>query len=421
MLTLAGCSSDSDDGTDDNNSPTPTGSPGTNTETNKKTKTNKTKNLGTVVEDFETDVGKWQVDYGRFETRKDSYQGSQSIVLTPQKPKDRAKRFKNIPYARITKYFGGDNSKPLDLSTNDLSMAVKVNKPADAKITVKLFTGGLSLLSKRYIPIEMDGWVRYDLGYTAADKDLPMDQILGMQIIIDSRGFTNSTKKEFEIGIDDIRTIPKPKKGKVIFQFDDGVKSAHSTSFPILKEKGFPAATAVIPDAIGNETRMSREELVELSNAGWDIMSHPQTNHPLPKLSKEVQEQKIRTAKQALMAFEFEKGARHFVAPNSRVSKTTLDIVKKYHETCFLFGGCPNNAQQSSNPYFISRVQGNESPRGTMDVIDMADRFNQLAVISYHRVGDGVNKVPTSTFQAIVDYVASKDVDVITPSQLIDG
>lgn len=373
-----------------------------------------------VIEDFEGDVGKrWQVDYGQYQTSDDSHGGSQSVVLKPQNPENRRR---NFPFARITRYFGGDNSETLNLSDKDLSMAVKVKKPKDAKITVQLFapSHSISLQSNRYIPLEMDGWVRYDLGYTGVSGNPTMDKILAMQVIVDSRGFTTSTKEDFEISIDEISTVPKPKKGKVIFQFDDGTASTYSTVFPMMKEKGFPGATAVIPDAVGNDDRMSRKELLELSNKGWDVMAHPRTGQPLPKLPKEEQKRKIQRTYQSLSALGFEKGARHFVAPYSRVNNTTIDIIKEYHETCFLFGGAPNNALQPSNPYFLSRVQGG-AIRSAQNMIDLAEKFNQLVVIEYHRIGNGANKLPKSSFKTIVDYVEKKNVDVVAPSQIIDG
>lgn len=424
-LTLAGCSwvPGVPGGGSDGGTATPTtGSPETSTETDNGDKQEK---RGTVVEDFEENVERWGVDYGMLATTEDSRQGSQSIVLTPQGPEQRQR---NFPFARISRYFGGDTSDPLDLSDSDLSITVKVNAPepnagiGDARITVKLFapTDSISLLSTRTVPLEMNGWVEYDLGYTGASGDPTMDEILAMQIIIDSRRFTNYERAEFEIVIDEIRMIPKPGNGKVIFQFDDGVLSSHSIAYPILEEKGFPGSVSAIPDAIGNDTRMNRQQLLELSEVDWDIMSHPQTNRPFPQFPEDIQKQSIQRSKSTLEALGFEQGARHFVAPYSRVDRTTLDIIEQYHETGFLFGGCPANAAQPSNPYFIPRVQGSNL-RGTMDIIDMAERFNQLVVIAYHRIGDGPNKIPTSSFQEIVDYVDSKDVDVITPSQLIDG
>lgn len=427
-VTLAGCSVlGGEDNPDNNGTGTPT-TPGTNSKTKtvgggKKDKKNK---RGNVVEDFEKDVGKWQLTHGKMVTKKNAYNGSQSIVLTPAK---KNKRQKNHPYARIHRNFGGDNSETLDLRKHDLSIAVKVNKPEPndgagrIKITTKLFapTSSVALESSRAIPAELNGkWVQFDIGYTDANNDPSLEEILAMQIIIDSQGFQNYTGKEFEVEIDEIRKIPKPEKGKVMFIFDDGVISSHSSAFPILKEKGFPGSVAVIPGAIGGTDRMGRTELMELNDAGWDIMSHPQDGQALPKYSKEKQEQLITQAKRELEALGFKSGARHMVAPYNRINGDTLDLIKKHHDTNFLFGGSTNNATNPINPHFISRVQGT-APRQTMELIDYADRFNQLAVITYHRIGDGANKVPENSFQEMVDHVASKDMDVITPSQLIDG
>lgn len=381
-------------------------------------------NRGTVVDDFEGEIGKrWQIDYGEYATTGDAYQGSQAVVLRSRSPKAAKKAF---PYARITNYFSGNGSEPLDLSDKDLSMAVKVKKPTpdtelgNVKITAKLFapTNSISVVSNRSIPLELDDWVRFDLGYTGVNGEPTMDEILAMQIIIDSRKFTNYAGQSFEILIDDIRTIPKPKRGTVLLQFDDSHETAYTQAFELMKEKGIPGSVGTIPSAVGARDRLSRSQMIEMNNAGWEMICHPQTGQSLPRISKEGQEKLIKRAYQTLSALGFENGARHFVAPYSRVDSTTLSIVEKYHKTGFLFGGCPNNASQPSNPYFISRVQGGDV-RGTKQLVDMAERFNQLTVISYHTLGSGPNALPIDQFEEVLDYISSKDVVGITPSQLI--
>lgn len=102
------------------------------------------------------------------------------------------------------------------------------------------------------------------------------------------------------------------------------------------------------------------------------------------------------------------------------MSSTTLDLIDEIYETGFLFGGCPNNAQHPSNPNFISRVQG-PSVRDVRRILDVAEQTNQLVVISYHRIEHGENNVPMSEFRKVVDHVKKKNMDVITPSQFIDG
>lgn len=381
-------------------------------------------NRGTVIDDFEGEIGnRWEIDYGEYATTDDAYQGNQAVVLKPRKSEAAKKAY---PYARITNYFGGNNSEPLDLSDRDLSMAVKVKQPTpteelgSAKITAKLFapTGSISVESNRSIPLELDDWIRFDLGYTGVNGDPTMDEILAIQIIIDSRKFTNYARKPFEILIDDIRAIPRPERGAVLLQFDDSHETAYTQAFELFEKKDLPGSVATIPATVGSRDRLSRAQMIEMGDAGWEMICHPQTAHPLPMLEEAEQEEQIERAYQQLSALGFENGARHFVAPYSRVDSTSLALVEKYHETCFLFGGCPNNASQPSDPYFISRVQGG-AVSGTKQLVDMAERFNQLTVISYHALGSGQNAIPVEQFEEVIDYVSSKDVAVITPSQLI--
>jgi peptidoglycan/xylan/chitin deacetylase (PgdA/CDA1 family) len=400
--------------------PTGTDTP-TGTQTDKQPNSKQPFTRGKKVDDFEGNVGsRWQVDYGKYTiAKKDVYEGSQSLVLEPRKPSKRKKSLTR-PYARVSRFFTGSN-KALDLSNHDLTMAVKVDKPKDQPLDIKANvhapTGSLSLTCTRQIPKAMDDWVRYDLGYTGADGKPKLKNVLELEIII----ATNPKEtKDFRVMFDGLRKIPKPKKGKVMFHFDDGTLSSYTKAYPVLKQKGWPAACAIIPDVIGADNRLTLKMMGEMQKNGWDMMSHPAAppSTALPGLPEQVQRRKIVSAHQKLAALGFEQGARHFVAPYNRVSGTTLDIVSDVHETGFLFGACPNNAQHPSNPYFISRVQG-PAVRGAKDIIDMAAQFNQLAVVTYHVLGG--EGTPMSVFKRIVDYVEKKNVDVITPSQLIDG
>jgi peptidoglycan/xylan/chitin deacetylase (PgdA/CDA1 family) len=378
---------------------------------------------GKVVADFEGKVGsEWQVDYGKLATTtKDVYRGKQSIVLKPRKPSKRKKSLNGRPYARITNFF---TNKPLDLSKNDLTMAVKVEKPDAIDITAKVYapTRNVSLQSTRQIKKDMNDWVRYDIGYTSKNGKPDLSKVSAVQLIVNiPKGGPN----DFKVKIDDLRMIPKAKKGKVILQVDDGHISTYENIYPILKQKGWAAGAAVIPSVIGADNRLGRKQMKEMSKNGWDIMSHPKAppSTGLPGLPKKVQRQKIETAKQQLELLGFKKGSRHLVAPYNRLSGTTIDILRDVHETAFLFGGCPNNGRKPSNPYFISRVQG-DSPRGAKRIIDTAAQFNQMAVVQFHVVGNYKNypnALTVNRFKNIMNYIEKQNVDVITPSQLIDG
>ncbi|RRJ28152.1 polysaccharide deacetylase family protein [Halocatena pleomorpha] len=394
-MSVAGCSSLPGNGGSTSASPTDTRTTGSGTSDDSSVPE-------TVVDDFE-DISRWEVTHGRLRsTGQDVFQGNQSLVLEP-------KNGASEPVAKISRAF---YPEVLDLSSHDLSLAVKVNKPDSIKIRAEIIAPAQSamLTSTRHIPLELDGWVRFDLGYTGKRGNPVLDNVTNVNLQI------GPVDKSFQVLVDDLRKIPKPDTGKVMFQFDDGHVSAYETAYPTLKQNGWPGAVAVVSDAVGAQDRITEANMREMATNDWDMIGH--AGELLPDHSSQKQRQILQQTKEYLEVKGFTDGARHFVAPYSRVDSATLDHISDLFETGYLFGAGPNNAKHPSNPAFISRVQG-PSADGASQIIDMAAEFNQLAVISYHEIGgEGVS---VETFERVVDHVASKDVDVITPSQLVDS
>ena len=451
-LSLAGCSAvlgpQGDGGTSNKSTSTadPSGTD-TTTKTNGGKKggnkgTPQSKNTpftrGTVVENFEKKHKRWRPLAGKVTLdKKDPYQGSQSLVLlagNSSKKKSNAPNSTNATNTTNTTstpsnssgnaagvarsyYSSGGKNSGLDLRKHDLTMAVRFEKPIDGRIGVELIapSSTLSLTSRRYIPIELDGWTRIDLGYTGKEGKPALKDVLGMRIIV------NSSEGPINVAIDDIRKIPKAKKGKVMFQFDDGHITTYTKAFPELKARQWPAGAAIIPEGIGTKYNMSWADIRKLDKAGWDIMSHPPVAKPLPKLSPKKQERMIRKTKKALKYRGFKKGARHIVAPYGRVSNKTIDIMKKYHEANYMFGGTPNNAKYPSNMYGISRVKGT-SPEAVNHLLDLAEQYRQMVVISYHDFGTGSDtSVSMEGLQKVLNHVEKKKMDVVSPSQFLDS
>jgi hypothetical protein len=69
----------------------------------------------------------------------------------------------------------------------------------------------------------------------------------------------------------------------------------------------------------------------------------------------------------------------------------------------------------------ISRVMGKD-PRGTRRILNIAEAYNQLVVIQFHDIGEGDDyETSPEDFKNVLDHIEKKDMDVITPSDLIDG
>ncbi|SFL69912.1 Peptidoglycan/xylan/chitin deacetylase, PgdA/CDA1 family [Halogranum rubrum] len=361
---------------------------------------------GELVEDFESfEDSNWGTIGGTIETDTDEvYAGSQSLHMSNE----------NGNVAGIFKAFPDG----LDLTKHDLSIAVKLDKPVRGKFAAEIIAPARSdmLTSKRFIPKELNGWTRIDLGYTGKKGEPVLEAVQELRLMVQSEEGT-----PIDVRIDDLRKIPKPKKGKVMLQFDDAVTSQYEVAFKEMQKRGWGGGIAIIPDAINSEGNITTGQMREMRDAGWDMMAHPQVPNPLPSYSEAKQRQMIQQAKKYLELKGFPKGARHFVAPYNRVSETTLDIVSEFHETGFMFGACPNNAQQPSNMHAISRVMGKD-PRGTRRILNIAEAYNQLVVVQFHDIGEGDDyEISPEDFKGVLDHIEKKDMDVITPSDLIDG
>lgn len=354
---------------------------------------------GTVVEDFE-DLEPWTAIRGTVEAdTNDAFAGSQSVRI--ENPEGGA--------AGIFKSY----SEGLDLSQDDLSIAVKLEKPAVGKLSVELLAPGRAdhLVTHRYIVEELDDWVRVDLGYTGKTGNPDVSSVQELRIMVQTED------EPIRFWVDDLRKSPKPDKGKVILSFDDGHITQYDVAFQEMQNRGWPGVAAVIPQAIGTPKDMTVGQLREMRDAGWDISSHPQESEPLTAFPKEEQRQKLQASKDWLNQRGFPDGARFFFAPYNQVNGDTLELVEEMHDYGFTFGACPNGTPPAGKTA-ISRFLGRD-PAGAKRILDLVDEYNQLAVLNYHAIGPEHN-VSLDQFLEVLDHVESKDVDVITPSQLLE-
>ena len=354
---------------------------------------------GTVVEDFE-DLEAWASVRGSFTAdSKETFAGSQSVRI--ENPKGGG--------AGIFKSF----SDGLDLSSDNLSIAVKLAKPAKGKLVVAARAPGPAdqLVSKRFIVEQLDDWVRVDLGYTGQDGEPDPANVQELRIMV----LTEDEPVRF--WVDDLRKSPKPEKGKVMFSFDDGHVTQYDVAYQELQKRGWPGVAAVIPEAIGTPKNLTIGQAREMRDAGWDIASHPQDSDPLTAFPKSKQRQMLEEAQTWLSQRGFPDGSRFFFAPYNQVNGDTLELVEELYEYGFTFGGCPNGAPPAGRTA-ISRVYGRDIA-GAKQMVDLAEAHGQLTVLTYHAFGPEHN-VTLDEFVEVLDHVKTKDVDVVTPSQVLE-
>lgn len=117
---------------------------------------------------------------------------------------------------------------------------------------------------------------------------------------------------------------------KKIITFDDGYKTVLTKAYPYLKAKGLTGICFVVTDWIGQEGRLTWDDLKFLQEEGWEIGSHTMTHPDLTKISAAMAEIEIAGSKRALMQHSIIPKA--FAYPYNFYTQEVIDIVSKHYE-----------------------------------------------------------------------------------------
>jgi peptidoglycan/xylan/chitin deacetylase (PgdA/CDA1 family) len=198
--------------------------------------------------------------------------------------------------------------------------------------------------------------------------------------------------------------IVAPDTAKVVFQFDDGSESDHTHALPYLSQFDYPAITYVNTDDIGNDGKLTEEQLQELKSAGWLVGSHTTDHTNLSEVTDPAEiEAKVKDAKQWLVDRGFTEGARHFSYPYGGVDEQALSIVSQFHDTGRVGGWQP--VALPSNPQLISG-SGELTLSDMQRSLDLAVRYGGVVVVFYHNLEA---KKKFEEFRAVVDEVHRRD------------
>ncbi len=356
---------------------------------------------GELLEDFEGDLYQraGEVSAAPDEARR----GSQAALIEDESGEA----------AGLSVYF----SDAIDLTDSDVSVAVK---PESANRIVVEFIApdrGHRLTTVRLVPGEYTGWFRLDCGYEHKPADDPdMSEVSAINILATNDG------RPIKMFIDDLRQTESVDNGKAILMFHGAFDSHYDIAAEMLEERGWAGAVAVNPDAIGADNRMDVEELREVQDRGWDICSNPPVNSPLPEMPEDRQRTVLENAKGAIERHDLE--ARHLLVPDDRMDQTTHEIVRDVHETAFLSGSCPSIMPPTAR-HMISHIWGPALHSGVRRHINLVDQYNQLTVVRVPHIVDeedvDAGRISLDDFEHLLNHIEHRGLDVITPSDLVDG
>lgn len=310
----------------------------------------------------------------------------------------------------------------LDLENWGVSLAAK---PESANRIVVEFiapTRNKRLTTVRIVPDEFTGWFRLDCGYEhkpAGEPDL--SDVTAINIIA-----TNGDKP-VKMVVDDLRRTKSADNGKALLAFYGGHDSHYEIAAEMLEERGWSAAVPISPRRIGDRGRMDADKLTELRDRGWDICSRPDLEAALPELSADQQRRVLKGERDQLTEAGFEKGARHLFVPDGRMDQTTHKVVRDVHESAFLYGGGCTSIVPPTGQHTISATWGPALYNGTRRHINLAKQYQVLTTLRIPRivkdsnVGENENRMSLDDFDHLLTHIGNQGLDVITPSDLVDG
>ncbi len=361
---------------------------------------------GEVISDFE-ELDQWTEHTGRIEPAPDEVRaGSQAAVIESDEG---------------TAGAGISFSDGLDLEAWDVSMAVKPESASRIIVEFIAPSRDERLTTVRSVPDGHDGWFRLDCGYEHKPADEPDPSNVTQLNVVAAGPEDGSTR----LLVDDLRRTEAVDNGKAILAFYDGHRSHFDVAAKLLDERGWSGAVPVDPRRVGSGDRMDFDELQQLRDREWDVCSYPRADADLTEQPEDRQRTVVENTRESLTDRGFSDGSRHFFAPEWRqMSPTTLSIVRDYHESGFLFGSCPTGAPPTGI-HTTPVIWGPALYNGVRRHINLCDQYRKLTVIRIPPIVEGENAGENSMsledFEHLLDHIENRGLDVITPSDLIDG
>ncbi len=114
----------------------------------------------------------------------------------------------------------------------------------------------------------------------------------------------------------------------MVLTFDDGCETDLITAAPALAESGLHATFYVVSGFLGRRGYLSRLQLKELSNLGFEIGCHSRTHAYLPNLDAASLREEIAVAKAELEQI-LGRLVEHFSCPGGRWSRKAVQFARE--------------------------------------------------------------------------------------------
>lgn len=211
----------------------------------------------------------------------------------------------------------------------------------------------------------------------------------------------------------------RPPKPLVVFTFDDGWLNDWTVVKPILDSKKIKASFCIVAGYVGSSAtkRLNWNQVHALSDDGHEILNHSYTHTRLniedpAILKKEIEESQAVFVDNGL-------SPEGFVWPFTTSSLLAQRMARRNFK--FALGG-EGSTVQPLDHYTIERI----SLTGATDLaklktaVDNAKTSNELLIFLTHATEEEFNSVGQDNLRAVIDYVKSVGVDIVTAGEAFE-
>jgi len=214
------------------------------------------------------------------------------------------------------------------------------------------------------------------------------------------------------------------QNGMVILAFADAKDGAYTVAFPAMRARGVAglAYVNVEPIVQGQAGRLTPEQLDELNAAGWDIASHGYTHEDPTAMTAQQLDDNLGDAHRWLLDRGYSRGARHYGPPSNNCNQQVLDAALQYYQTVW----CREYSRLPAGYRFGVGACGNNTAWSRLEQAfdNLVGQPDRVLRCTFH---DLVPEQPTGNqgdlarMNQILDYLAAKQIRVVTLSDLLDG
>lgn len=215
-----------------------------------------------------------------------------------------------------------------------------------------------------------------------------------------------------------------PDNGMVILTFADSHDGAYAVAYPAIRARGMRAMAYVnvLPIVEAWPRGLSGCHTDELDAAGWDVASHGYSHVDPTQLSPEELTAHLRDAQLWLLGRGYTQGPRHYGPPSGQCDQRVLDAALLYYDTVLdgPFGHLPPGYE-----FKWQRCDNNVAWEMIQSRFDaLAGQPSRVLLCSFHDVvveNPSSGQADLARVTAILDYLTSHAINVVTMSDLLDG